>query len=71
MEKLIINIPSGKIALVKQILKELGVSSQPYEKSKLRADKNKLKGVSIWTEKDLENFDEAKKSFGGLTPQEW
>ncbi|MFI5137573.1 MAG: hypothetical protein ACHQIM_07080 [Sphingobacteriales bacterium] len=53
METLVIKIPEKKSALVKQILKGLGVTIQPSGKTSLSAYKQKLANVSVWTDDDL------------------
>jgi hypothetical protein len=70
MERLTINIPDKKSALVKQILKGLGVTIQ--EKHPVgSAFKDKLVKVSTWTEEDLKSFDDAQKAFSGLKSAQW
>jgi len=71
METLIINIPEKKSALVKQILKGLGVTMQPTGKTGVSDYKQKLAKVSVWTDDDLKVFDESKKAFEDLKPQQW
>ena len=71
MEKLIINIPETKIVLVKQILKELGVVIQQDKKADVSGAKEKLAHVSIWGDDDIKVFDETKKAFESLKPQQW
>lgn len=66
-----IKIPEKKSALVKQILKGLGVTIQPTEKTSLSAYKQKLANVSVWTDDDLKVFEESKKAFENLKPQQW
>lgn len=69
MEKLTINIPETKSALVKQILRELGVIIQPSENTKTVSDlRKKLANVSVWSEDDLSVFEESKKAFENLKP---
>jgi len=71
METLIINVPEKKSTLVKQILKGLGVSIQTAGKTSLSGYKKKLAGVSVWTDDDLKVFEESKKAFENLKPQQW
>lgn len=72
MEKLTINIPETKSALVKQLLKELGVVIQtPGKKGKVSDVKRKLAHVSVWSDEDLQIFEESKKSFESLKPLQW
>ena len=53
MEKLTINIPETKSALVKQLLKELGVVFQSASKKESGSDiRAKLTKVSVWSEND-------------------
>ena len=57
MERLVINIPGKKSALVKQLLKELGVTidNQPVEKNEKNATPNAL---------TAETIDNARKGIG-------
>ena len=71
METLIINIPEKKSTLVKQILKGLGVTIQATSKTSTPAYKQKLANVSVWTDDDLKVFEESKKAFESLKPQQW
>ena len=71
METLIINIPEKKSTLVKQILKGLGVTIQQTGKTNVSAYKEKLANVSTWTDDDLKVFEESKKAFENLKPQQW
>ncbi|WPU97203.1 hypothetical protein SNE26_14340 [Mucilaginibacter sp. cycad4] len=68
MEKLVIYVPNAKSILVKQILKELGVTIQQGVKSQASSYKKKISQVSTWTEEDLKVFDESKKAFESLLP---
>lgn len=53
MEKLTINIPETKSALVKQLLKELGVVFQSASKKESVSDvRAKLAKISVWSEND-------------------
>lgn len=50
MEKLTINIPETKSALVKQLLKELGVVFQSASKKESVSDvRAKLANISVWS----------------------
>ncbi|NGM66837.1 hypothetical protein [Sphingobacterium sp. SGR-19] len=72
MEKLTINIPETKSALVKQLLKELGVVFQSASKKESVSDvRAKLANISVWSDKDLEVFEENKQVFDKLTPPQW
>jgi len=71
MEKLTINIPEKKITLVKQILKELGVTIEQETHTLKSSYKEKLTEVSKWSEDDLKIFDFGKKAFDTLKPQKW
>jgi hypothetical protein len=71
MEKLTINIPDKKSTLVKQILTGLGVTIQPESHAKPSDYKKKLASVSTWTDEDLKVFDESKKAFESLKPEQW
>ena len=70
MERLTIDIPETKSSLVKQILRELGVVIQP-EKNSTSDLKDKLANVSVWSDDDLKVFEESKKAFEDLKPQQW
>jgi len=70
METLTINIPDKKSALVKQILKGLGVTIQEKHLDP-SAYKDKLTKVSTWSEEDMRSFDEAKAAFNNLKPEQW
>lgn len=64
MEKLTINIPETKSALVKQLLKELGVVFQSANKKESVSDvRAKLANISVWSDKDMEVFEENKQVF--------
>ncbi len=64
MEKLTINIPETKSALVKQLLKELGVVFQSASKKESVSDvRAKLANISVWSDKDMEVFEENKQVF--------
>jgi len=70
MERLIIDIPDKKSALVKQLLKELGVTiKKESDKSISDYQKNLLK-ISVWTDDDLKVFEENKKNFD-WKPEKW
>jgi hypothetical protein len=71
MERLIINIPDRKSNLVKQILRGLGVTIQQPDKKGLSNYKQKLASVSTWTDDDLKVFEEGKKAFENLKPEQW
>ncbi|SEK54259.1 hypothetical protein [Parapedobacter koreensis] len=72
MEKLTINIPETKSALVKQLLKELGVVFQsPGKKEDVSEVRSKLANVSVWSDKDLQVFEDSKQAFDNLTPPQW
>lgn len=71
MEKLTINIPNNKSDLVKQILKELGVTIENATKPDSTSYKEKLTKVSNWSEDDVKVFEKAKSAFDNLKTQEW
>lgn len=72
MEKLTINIPETKSALVKQLLKELGVVFQSASNNESVSDvREKLANISVWSDKDLEVLEENKQVFDKLTPPQW
>jgi hypothetical protein len=71
MEKLTINIPENKSTLVKQILKGLGVIIEEENHTKTSEYKDRLTQVSNWTDDDLKVFEESKKAFESLKPEQW
>ncbi len=71
MEKLVINIPERKSTLVKQILKGLGVIIQQETHSNTSAYKQKIAKISTWSDDDLKVFEDNKKAFEDLKPQQW
>jgi hypothetical protein len=71
METLIINIPEKKSALVRQVLKDMGVTIQQAGKKDISGYKQKLTQVSVWSDDDLKVFEESKKAFENLKPQQW
>ena len=71
MERLIINIPEKKSTLIKQILKDLGVVFQAENHIITSDYKKKLANISTWTEEDLKVFEESKKAFETLKPEQW
>jgi hypothetical protein len=60
METLIINVPKSKSALVKAILKELGVTIQETEKTGRISFKESLANMSVWTDEDIKPIKERK-----------
>lgn len=52
MQTLIINVPEKKSTMVKQMLKEMGVTIQQTTKLNLTAYKQKIAKVSAWTDED-------------------
>ena len=71
METLIINIPDEKSLLVKQALKDLGVTIQTKSKINAAEYKKKLAGISVWDENELKLMEEARNAFNSLKPQQW
>jgi hypothetical protein len=71
MEKLIINVPERKSTLIKQILKGLGVTIQKESQISTSDYKQRLASVSTWTDDDLKVFEESKKAFEDLKPEQW
>ena len=72
MQRLVINVPDRKSNLVKQILKELGVTFQQETKpSGPSAYEKKLTKVSTWSDKDISTLEESKNAFGDIEPQQW
>lgn len=68
MERLTINIPETKIALVKQILTELGVTRVTISvdtKPDNSTYRNKLAKIAVWSDNDLKFFE---KSFSKISP---
>lgn len=71
METPVVNIPENKSSLVKQILAEPGVTIQKQSKPAKSTFKQNLARVSVWTDNDLTVFEESKKAFDSLKPQQW
>lgn len=70
MEKLIINVPKGKSALIKELLKELGVTIQ-QEKVDMEAFKEKILQIPVWSDEDVKPIEEARNAFNSLKPVQW
>jgi len=70
METLTINIPDKKSALVKQILKGLGVTIQAKQ-STTSTYKEKLLKIPVLSDDDLKSFEDAKNSFNNLKLEQW
>ena len=70
MEKLIINVPEEKSALVKELLKELGVTIE-QEKMDMEAYREKLLQVGVWSDEDIKPIEEARTHFNSLKPAKW
>lgn len=63
---------SGTQQMVKQLLKELGVVFLSSGKKENVSDiRSKLANVSVWSDKDLQAFDDSKHVFDKLTPPQW
>ncbi|MGY3213679.1 hypothetical protein [Mucilaginibacter sp. HD30] len=71
MEKLVISVPDKKSALVKQILKGLGVTIQPQNEVIPPSYREKILKIPTWTEDDLRVFEQANDAFESLKPQQW
>ncbi|KAA8486840.1 hypothetical protein BDE36_1091 [Arcticibacter tournemirensis] len=71
MERLTISIPAAKSSLVKQILKEFGVVIQPEKQTDISEFRKKLANVSVWSDDDVKVFEEGKRAFENLKPQQW
>lgn len=71
MEKLIINVPEQKSVLVKQLLKELGVTIQQESLESNETYIQKLAKVSTWSDDDLKTIEQAKSAFESLKPKQW
>ncbi len=70
MEKLIINVPEEKSALIKELLKELGVTIE-QEKMDMEAYRKDLAQVSTWSDEDLKVFEENTQHFNSINPPKW
>lgn len=70
MEKLIINVPEEKSQLVKQLLKELGVTIE-QEKMDMEAYREKILQVGVWSEEDIKPIEEARTHFDSIKPAKW
>jgi len=62
MEKLVINVPEKKSTLVKQILLGLGVTIQGATVATENHYKEKLAGVSVWSDDEIAVFEETRRS---------
>ena len=62
METLVINVPKSKVALVKAVLKELGVTIKDLPKNDLSAYKQKIAKIPVWSDEDLKPIEEARKT---------
>ncbi|MFD1628595.1 hypothetical protein [Pseudopedobacter beijingensis] len=71
METLIISIPENKSGLVKQLLKELGVTMKTTTSGKVSNYKQKLTEVAVWNEKDLDSLKDGHKAFSDLKSEQW
>ncbi|MGN7205871.1 hypothetical protein ACTHQF_16485 [Pedobacter sp. SAFR-022] len=71
MERLTIEIPESKSALVKQILEALGVVIKAKKQANTGDFRKKLADVTVWSEDDLKVFEESKIAFERLKPQQW
>lgn len=69
MEKLIIHVPASKSQLVKQLLKELGVTIE-QEKMDVEAYRKDLAQVSTWTDEEVKIFEETIKHLNNTELQE-
>lgn len=70
MEKLIINVPEEKSALIKELLKELGVTIE-QEKMDMEVYRKKILQVGVWSDEDLKPIEEAREAFNSLKPMQW
>ena len=71
MEKLLISVPDKKSALVKQILKGLGVIVQPQNEVISSSYREKILKIPTWTEDDLKVIEQAHGAFENLKPEQW
>ncbi len=67
MEKLIIYVTKRKSALVKELLKELGVTIE-QEKMDMEAHRKKIAEMPVWSDEDLKPIEEAREAFNSLKP---
>ncbi|MGI4750108.1 MAG: hypothetical protein ACRYFB_05710 [Janthinobacterium lividum] len=70
MEKLIINVPERKSALVKELLKELGVTIE-RDTIDREAHLKKIAEMPVWDEEDLKQMEEARSHFDSIKPAQW
>lgn len=70
MEKLIINVPESKSALIKAVLKELGVTIE-QEKMDKEAHLKEIANMPIWSDEDLKPMEDAREAFNSLKPAQW
>jgi len=71
MEKLTINIPDKKIALVKQVLQGLGINIPGAPAMPRKDYKKKISQVSVWSEEDIKVLEEGKNAFNSLKAEQW
>ncbi len=71
MEKLTLNIPEDKFELVKKALISLGVDFNVEKKPKITDYKQDLKKISVWSEKSINEIENAKSAFNSLKIEEW
>ncbi|MGF7082349.1 hypothetical protein [Mucilaginibacter sp. UYCu711] len=71
MERLVIDIPEKKSTEVKQMLRDMGVTIQQESHVTTSDYKQKLTTVSTWSADDVKFFEESKKVFENLKPQQW
>ena len=71
MEKLVLDIPDTKSAIVKQVLHSLGIAVPGYDTPVASNYREKLLKVSTWTDDDLKQIETAGKAFNNLKAEEW
>jgi hypothetical protein len=70
MEQLTINIPESKSAEIKGFLKSMGVLIDSPKLLNMDAYREKIAKIGTWSDDDLKVFDENRKAFDNVKPQE-
>jgi hypothetical protein len=70
MEQLTINIPESKSAVIKGFLKSMGVLVDGPKLLNMDAYRKKIAKIGTWSDDDLKGFDENRKAFDNVKPQE-
>lgn len=66
-----INIPEGKINIVKQVLHGLGVYPNDRDAPAKGDYKKRLLQVSTWSDADIKTIEDSGRAFTDLKAEEW